>query len=145
MKSTDCRLALASKLQEAYATANSSGTRAAAVWDTFKNTTLRVAEEVLGPPERKHRDWFDENDPLIKPLLDQLHELHLKAIEDKDDDQNAIDYRACKQQTQKSLRNMKNTWWKDRAAVLQEAADKRDYKTFYQELKAVHGPKYNDM
>ena len=86
LKSTECRLTLASKLREAYATVHSSDPTAVAVWDTFKNTTLKVAEEVLGPPERKHRDWFDENDPLIKPLLDQLHDLHIKAIEDKDDD-----------------------------------------------------------
>ena len=142
LKYAECRLSLASKLQEAFATVNRANLGAVDVWDTFKNITLRVSEEVLGPPERKHRDWFDENDSLIKPLLDRLHDLHLKVIEDKDDDGKAVDYRACKQQTQKSLRNMKNTWWKGRAAVLQEAADKRDYKTFYQELKAVHGPKH---
>ena len=142
LKSPECRSSLASKLQEAYASVNSTETSPAAVWDTFKKTTLKVAEEVLGPPERKHRDWFDENDPLIKPLLDRLHDLHLKVIEDKDDDRKAVDYRACKQQTQQSLRHMKNTWWRGRAAVLQEAADSRNYKTFYQELKAVHGPQY---
>ena len=46
-------------------------------------TTLKVAEDVLGCPDRKHRDWFDENDPLIKPLLTHLHDVHLQAIEDK--------------------------------------------------------------
>ena len=37
---------------------------------------------------------------------------------------------------------MENTWWKAKAAEMQEAADKRDFKTFYQCLKTVHGPKY---
>ena len=142
LKSAECRLSLGSKLQEAYASVDSAETRAVAVWDTFKKTTLKVAEEVLGPIERKHCDWFDENDSLIKPLLERLHHLHLKVIEDKDDVHKAADYRACKQQTQQLLRHMKNTWWRERAAVLQEAADTRNYKTFYQELKAVHGPQY---
>ena len=35
---------------------------------------------------------------------------------------------------------MQDTWWKARAAELQNAADRRDFKTFYQGLKAVHGP-----
>ena len=141
LKLGQCRLTLASKLQEAYATENNYSLSAAQVWDTFKNCTVKVAGEVLGHPERKHRDWFDENDSLINPLLNRLHELHLQAIEDQHNNGKAAEYRACKQETQKSLRNMKNTWWKERAVVLQCAADKRDYKTFYQELKAVHGPK----
>ena len=140
LKSTETRLMLASKLQEAYANTSCHGPNAVATWETFKNITLKVAEEVLGSPERKHRDWFDENDLLIRPLLTQLHELHIEAIEDRSNIDTANAYRTCKQQAQKSLRNMQNTWWKARAADLQEAADKRDYKTFYQGLKAVYGP-----
>ena len=142
LKSAESRVMLATKLQEAYSTANSSGPNAAALWDTFKRVTLKTAEEVLGSPERKHRDWFDENDPLIKPLLNQLHELHIEAIEDRSNVDLADAYRTCKQQAQKSLRDMQNTWWKARATDLQAAADKRDYATFYQNLKAVYGPKY---
>ena len=142
LKSAECREMLAMKLREAYATANTSDSDATAMWDTFKGTTMKVSEEVLGTPERKHRDWFDESDPLIKPLLTQLHDLHIQAIEDRSNTDAADAYRTCKQQAQHSLRNMQNTWWKERAAELQEAADKRDYKTFYQGLKAVYGPKY---
>ena len=142
LKSTECRALLELKLKESYATANILGTTAAATWNNFKNSTLKVAEEVLGSPERKHRDWFDESDPLIKPLLTQLHDLHIQAIEDKSNTDAADAYRTCKQQAQKSLRNMQNTWWKARATELQNAADNRDYKTFYQGLKAVYGPKF---
>ena len=142
LKSTECRLTLASKLQEGYANASSPDSTAVAIWNTFENTTLKIAEEVLGSPERKHQDWFDENDSLIKPLLTNLHDKHIDAIEDRSNDILADAYRTCKQQTQKSLRNMKNMWWNARATDLQEAADKRDYKSFYQGLKAVYGPKY---
>ena len=101
---------------------------------------MKVTMDVLGFPERKHRDWFDENDPFIKPLLSQLHDLHIKWVEDKHNTAVANAYHTCKQQAQKSLRNMQNTWWRNRATDLQNAADKRDYKAFYQGLKAVYGP-----
>jgi len=34
---------------------------------------------------------------------------------------------------------MKNHWWDSKAAELQDAADRHDTKSFYQELKAVYG------
>ena len=142
LRSTETRELLSTQLQQAYATSGNPGTDATTFWDSFKSTTLKVAENVLGAPDRKHRDWFDENDPLIKPMLTHLHDTHLQAIDDRSNTELADAYRACKQQTQKSLRNMQNTWWKARARDMQEAADKRDFKTFYQNLKAVHGPKY---
>ena len=142
LKSTETSLLLASKLRLAYENANSTGTSAQTIWETFKNVTLQVSEEVLGSPVRKHRDWFDENDTLIRPLLARLHDLHIQAVDNRDDVEVAEAYRTCKQEAQKSLRSMQNTWWKARAADMQEAADKRDFKTFYQCLKAVHGPKY---
>jgi exonuclease III len=146
LKSSEVRSKLAIKLQEAYAVTDSTGTSAAATWDTHKCITLKVAEEVLGFPERKHRDWFDENDPLIKPLLNQLHALHIDVVADK---RNSIHntakenaYNSCKKQAQKSLRTMQNTWWEARATELQVAADHRDFRSFYQGLKAVYGPTY---
>ena len=52
------------------------------------------------------------------------------------------EYHVCKQQAQKSLRDMKNTWWKTIATDLQDAADRKNYSSFYQGLKAVYGPKH---
>ena len=37
---------------------------------------------------------------------------------------------------------MQNAWWQTRAAELQSAADKHDFKAFYKGLKAVYGPIY---
>ena len=142
LKSVEIRTSLAQKLQEAYDATDMSQETVTASWNTFKDITLKVAEDVLGHPDRKHRDWFDENDPLIKPLLDQLHTLRIESVEDSDNAVKADAYRVSKQETQKSLRTMQNKWWLDRAIELQEAADRRDFKAFYQGLKAVHGPKH---
>jgi exonuclease III len=143
LKSTETRERLATKLHDAYETMDRppTGTSAAENWDIFKSTTFKVAEDVLGSPDRKHRDWFNENDPLIKPLLTNLHDLHLQAIEDRSNTILNAAYRTCKQQAQKSLRAMQDSWWKARALDLQKAADKHDYKAFYQGLKAVYGPR----
>ena len=130
---------LAAKLRQAYEATDTHQT-AVASWDSFKDITLKVTEDVLGFPERKHRDWFDENNTLIKPLLNQLHILHAEAISDSTDNAKANVYRSCKQQVQHSLRIMQDTWWQTQAAALQGAADRRDFKAFYQGLKAVHGP-----
>ena len=140
LQSPVVRETLAIKLQEGYDAADLPAATATASWDIFKDITLKISEEVLGYPTRKHRDWFDENDPLIKPLLHNLHNLHIDFIEDSTDDAKAELYRAQKREVQTYLRNMQDAWWKDRAMELQSAADRRDFKTFYQSLKAVHGP-----
>ena len=134
------RETLSRKLQEGYDAADLPRATASASWEVFKEITLKISEEVLGYPTRKHRDWFDENDPLIKPLLHTLHNLHSDAIENNSDDAKAELYRTCKREVQTHLRNMQDTWWKERAAELQCSADQRDFKTFYQGLKAVYGP-----
>ena len=139
LRSEEVRTSLASKLQQCLDTADVTCATAKEKCDHFSKTTLRVAEEVLGYPERKHRDWFDENDPHIKPLLTQLHDLRVKAINSSTDAITTA-YRSSKQAVQKALRHMKDFWWCERAADLQRASDRRDLKTFYQGLKAVYGP-----
>ena len=135
----EVRSMLATKLQQAYETMETHQT-ATASWNAFKDATLKAAEDVLGFPVRKHRDWFDENNTSIKPLLNQLHDLHMEAITDSRNAVKAGAYRACKQQVQRQLRTMQNAWWQTLAAEIQGAADRRDFKAFYHGLKAVHGP-----
>ena len=140
LQSPMVRETLAAKLQQGYDAADLPAASATASWDIFKDLTLKISEEVLGFPVRKHRDWFDENDPLIKPLLTKLHNLHSDAINNSTDNAKAKLYRDCKNMVQTYLRNMQDKWWSERASELQSAADRRDFKTFYQGLKAVYGP-----
>ena len=35
---------------------------------------------------------------------------------------------------------MKNNWWDDLAEEFQDAADRKDYKCFYDNLKKAYGP-----
>ena len=141
LKSLEVREELAHKLTEAFSGEDVLNTSLDAKWDSFKTTTMRVSEEVLGKPKRKHRDWFDENDPEILPLLNKLHDLHLEWHDDKANQDKHKEYATCKQQVQRSLRDMQDKWWKDRADELQAAADMHDMKTFFKGLDAVYGPK----
>ena len=110
-------------------------------WSKHKDLTLKIAKATLGSVRRTHKDWFDENNDTIKPLLNELHDLKAQHIRDKDDGVIATSYKACKQTVQASLRAMQNAWWMARAAEVQAAADRRDAKSLYQGLKAVFGPK----
>ena len=38
-------------------------------WDQFKNVVNETAKSVLGPKQRMHQDWFDDNDEQITQLL----------------------------------------------------------------------------
>ena len=141
LKMPAVRQELAQKLDVAYLNETSADQNAKENWDSFRDTTLRVSEEVLGYPTKKHRDWFDENDTEITPLLNQLHDLHLDWIADKSSPVKRVAYHTCRNHVQCSLRRMQNNWWRERAVELQGAADAHDFKTFYNNLKAVHGPK----
>ena len=44
---------------------------------------------------------------------------------------------------QKRCRELKNAWWADKAAELQQLADHNDTKGFYQSMRAIWGPRVN--
>ena len=108
----------------------------------FCAVTREVSENVLGFSERNHRDWFDENNQFIQPLLKELHNLKCRLLENKNNPELRDTYRETKKSVETHLHDMQNTWWLERANEIQTAADKRDYKSFWQGLKAIYGPKY---
>ena len=38
--------------------------------------------EVLGPVQRVHQDWFDQNDKEISELLEKKHSMHKALLSD---------------------------------------------------------------
>lgn len=44
----------------------------------------------------------------------------------------------CRSQFQRVLRQMKEVLWPSKATVLEEAADRKDFKAFYDGLKRVY-------
>jgi len=70
-------------------------------------------------------------------MLDDLHRGHLAWMKGKNDNSLKSVYTRVKQRVQIRLRQMKDKWWKNKAAELQDAADSHDMKRFYSGLKAV--------
>ena len=72
-----------------------------------------------------------------------MYKHHQIWIEDKCSKYKKAQYNKSKYIAQKLLRQMKENWWRNKAAELQEAADKKDMKTFYQNLNKIYGPRLN--
>ena len=73
-------------------------------------------------------------------LPDELHSLHIDYVSNKDSQAKKDRYNKVKQKTQAKLREMKDKWWFYRTRELQTAADTKNAKKFFSELKTVHGP-----
>ena len=103
--------------------------------------TYDVTAETVGFKRRVHRDWFDENDSEATALLDDMHQKHLSWIKDKNSTSKKQLYQQARQTVQTKLRQMKNSWWDSLAEELQDAADRKDSKGFYDNLKKAYGPR----
>ena len=52
-------------------------------WADIRDTTYKMAAEVLGYKTRVHQDWFDKQDTKARGLLYTMHATHLVWINDK--------------------------------------------------------------
>jgi len=114
-------------------------------WTRFSEAVLTSANQTLGVRPKQNKDWFDDGDPQIKPILEELHSKHLLLVADKNNQTNKDRYCEARSRAQKRIRNMKNEWWTNRAEMLQEAADKNNYREFYKGLSEVHGPTFDGV
>ena len=98
-----------------------------------------TAKASLGKHEKKHQDWFDPNDHILRDLMakrDQAHQRVLQIRSTRSAVQALKD--ACRI-LQKYTRSRKSEWWEMNAEELQRAADRNDMKGFYSGLKEVRG------
>ena len=112
-------------------------------WMDFKTQVYNVGVEVLGFIERKHQDWFDDNDDNIKELLSIKHTLHQhllsRPVEQRAEAEKALkDHKAT---LQREIRRMKNEWWSKISQEVQSAYDRHDSKMLYHLLRQAFGPR----
>ena len=103
-------------------------------------SVLNTATEILGPSTRKHKDWFDQNCDEIKQLQDEKHHLHQAYLSSPKSTSKKDAYNTIRKTVQQKLRQMQDTWLRNKADVIQSYADRHDLKNFYDALKEVYGP-----
>ena len=109
-------------------------------WASFRDTVYSAAEESVGHLQRKHQDWFDDNNAEIKSLLSEKKKAHEAWISDPNSIAKKQRFKSIQNLLQSKIRQMKDKWWADKAAEIQSYADQRASKAFFSGLKMVYGP-----
>jgi len=68
-----------------------------------------------------------------------MHDTHLSWINDKSNASKTAAHTSARSAAQRSLRQIKEQWWLNKAVELQQAADRRYLEAFYGGLRAVYG------
>ena len=121
------------------ALAQSSEDNETPCWTSFQQVVYDTVKTSLGKHDKKHQDWFDPNDQILRDLMakrDQAHQIVLQIRSTRSAVQAYKD--ACRI-LQKYTRAGKSEWWEMKAEELQRAADRNDMKGFYSGLKEVWG------
>jgi len=110
-------------------------------WNNLRKAVYSAAKETLGHPQRHHQDWFEDNDEEIHNLLAEVRQCRQRVLSGQATRQATNKLKAAKAQLQTAISKMKNNWWLDKAAELQDYADAGNSKAFFDGLKAVYGPR----
>lgn len=109
-------------------------------WETLKRVALKTAEEVLGKPQRRHQDWFSEDDEELNRLLEKRNVARIRVLS-RSTRATRAKLAEARSTLQQYTRVLKSQWWEEKAESLQLAADCNDMKEFYQGLREVYGPR----
>ena len=109
-------------------------------WEDIKQKAYDASLRILGPVQRTHQDWFDQNDTEISALLEKKHSMHKALLSDPNSQAKKAAYNTIRLYVQQKLRNMQDTWLRSKAEEIQGYADRHDSKRFYHALKEIYGP-----
>ena len=109
-------------------------------WEDIKKKAYDTSLKVLGPVQRVHQDWFDQNNKEISDLLDLKHSKHKALLSDPTSEVKKAAYNSIRSQVQQRLRVMQDDWYRAKAKEIQGYADRHDSKRFYHALKEIYGP-----
>lgn len=124
------------KLDDAFGADGSLVTEPASVdeqWDTYATKLRGCALEVLGKPQKKNQDWFDDSDVEIRKLVNDFR----ASLRSHDANRRKAAHYNLKVQ----VRALKDKWWVDKANEMQLYADTNQIGRFFECLKTIFGPK----
>ena len=110
------------------------------LWENLKSAILKTSEEARGHTKKKNKDCFDENNKEIQDLLSKKRAAHQDHLAQPTCHVKKATFRRACSILQRKLRELQNDWWDCLAMETQLWADVRDYRGFYEALKAVYGP-----
>ena len=106
-------------------------------WTSFQQVVYDTAKASLGKHEKKHQDWFDPNDHILRDFMTKRDQVHQRVLQIRSTKSAVQAYKDACRILQKYTRARKSEWWEMMAEELQRAADKNDMKGFYSRLKKV--------
>jgi len=114
-------------------------------WASISNCLKEDSLETLGLSDKKHQDWFDDNNGAIRELLKVKNEAHAAKLRNPHSTALHDKWRELRSSAQRELRCMENQWWIDKAHQIQQYADNNELQKFYEAIKAVHGPRQQSI
>ena len=127
------------------ALAQSSEDNETPCWTSFQQVVYDTAKASLGKHEKKHQDWFDPNDQILRDLMAKRDQAHERVLQIRST-RSAV--QACKNACrilQKYTRARNSDWWEMKAEELQRVAERNDKKGFYSGLKEVWVHRRNNL
>jgi len=110
------------------------------LWDSTLSILNDVAKTTLGTTTKKNPDWFDESAHIIKPLLQEKNRAHDAYLSNPSSRHLFIRWKNLRTEAQRKLREIQNTWWKQKAKEIQNYADNNKTYEFYDSIKGIFGP-----
>ena len=89
------------------------------IWEAFRNEVYRTAYETIGQTKRKHQDWLDENNDEINNLLEEKYRIQ-RVLENNKSPSNQAAYNNIRSTDQQRLRQMQDSWLKQKAEEIQK-------------------------
>ena len=108
-------------------------------WTSFQQVVYDTAKASPGKHEKKHQDWFDPNDQILRDFMSKTDQAHQRVLQIKSTRSAVQAYKDACRILQKYTRAQTSEWWEMKAEELQRAADRNDMKGFYSGLKKVWG------
>ncbi len=109
LSDTSVRQSLTKTIEERLDSTPLNNQNVKTAWTSFRDLVYNTASDVLGAPTKKHKDWFDDNHPEIRELLDKKKRLHQAYLNDPNSASKKDAFTSIRSTIQRELRLMQDS------------------------------------